>query len=96
VRDRERKCKWRSKKRAARRRRAKQPLNRRDRRRFPDNAATKQGAKTAADRRSCQGSVRGYGGPPEAMVASREIHQEVPEHDRETSVGRGPRAPPTE
>jgi hypothetical protein len=95
VRDRERKYKWRRKKKATRRRRDKHASRRRDRRRIPGTSAADRGTKTASARRACAESVRGYRRPPGAMVASREIPQEAPEHDRETSVGRGPRAPPS-
>ncbi len=40
--------------------------------------------------------VRGYRSRPVATVPSRETHEEeVPKHDRETSAGRRPRAPPS-
>jgi hypothetical protein len=96
VRDRERKCKWRTNKRATRRRRGKHASRQRDRRQIPDNAAAKQSTKTATDRRTCPESVRGYRRPAGAVLSCHETHQEVPEHDRETSLGRGPRAPPSE
>jgi hypothetical protein len=40
--------------------------------------------------------VRGYRSPPAMTVPFRETHEEeVPKHDRETSAGRRPRAPPS-
>ena len=39
--------------------------------------------------------VRSYRGPTAAGLSSRETHQEAPKHDRETSTGRRPRAPPS-
>ena len=40
--------------------------------------------------------VRSYGSSPKPALSSRKTHQEVPKHDRETSAGRRPRAPPSE
>jgi len=40
-------------------------------------------------------SVRSYRDSPKPALSSRETHQEVPKHDRETSTGRRPRAPPS-
>ncbi len=40
-------------------------------------------------------TVRSYRGLPRPALSSQKTHQEVPKHDRETSTGRRPRAPPS-
>jgi hypothetical protein len=40
-------------------------------------------------------TVRSYRDSPKPALSSRETHQEVPKHDRETSTGRRPRPPPS-
>ena len=93
VRDRERKYKWRKSKAADRWLCDENGSTRRDRRPRPCNAAANRGSGTAP---ACRAPVRGYRSPPAATVSSRETHEEeVPKHDRETSTGRRPRAPPS-
>ena len=53
----------------------------------------KRNSETAASGHSM--TVRSYRGFPKPALSSRETHQEVPNHDRETSTGCRPRAPPS-
>ncbi len=53
----------------------------------------KRNSETAASGRSKP--VRSYRGSPKSALSSCKTHQEVPKHDRETSAGRRPRAPPS-
>ena len=93
VRDRERKYKWRKSKAADRWPCDENGCTRRGRRPRPCNAAANRRSGTAP---ACRATVRGYRSPPAATVSSRETHEEeVPKHDRETSTGRRPRAPPS-
>ena len=92
VRDRERKYKWRKDKAADRRPCDENGSTRQGRRQRPCNAAANRGSGTAP---ACRAPVRGYRSSSEAAVTSSKTHQEVPKHDRETSTGRRPRAPPS-
>jgi hypothetical protein len=92
VRDRERKWKQRKKKAVARRQsydggRVWQGARQRGRHERTGQATNMTSGRPTA--------VRNYRDTPAAALSSRETHQEVPKHDRETSVGRRPRPPPS-
>jgi hypothetical protein len=93
VRDRERKYRRRKGKAAARGPWKENGSPRGGRRQCPCNATPDREPDTNFSRPT---HVRGYRNPPAATVPSRETHEEeVPKHDRETSAGRRPRAPPS-
>jgi hypothetical protein len=92
VRDRERKWLKRHCKTAATARHGDDGPAQRERRQPGRTAATSQAIKATSGRRM---TVRGSGTFAETALSSRETPQEVPEHDRETSTGRRPRAPPS-
>ncbi len=93
VRDRERKYRRRKEKVADRWSCDENGCTRRDRSPRPCNAVSDRDPDTNCGRPI---RVRGYRSPPAATVPSRETpEEEVPKHDRETSTGRRPRAPPS-
>jgi len=93
VRDRERKYRRRKEKAAARWPSKENGSPRGGRRQRPCNAAPDRESVTNFCRPR---RVRAYRIAPAATVPSRETHEEeVPKHDRETSTGRRPRAPPS-
>lgn len=93
VRDRERKYRRRKGKAADRWASKESDSPRGGRKQAPCNAAPDRETDMDFRRRT---RVHGYRSPPAATVSSRETHEEeVPKHDRETSTGRRPRAPPS-
>ncbi len=93
VRDRERKYRRRKEKAASPWPAKENGSPRGDRRQCPCNAVPDRESDTNFGRPT---RVRGYRSPPAMTVPFRETHEEeVPKHDRETSAGRRPRAPPS-
>ena len=95
VRDRERKWKWRKRQATLAARRATSQLPQCEQKFTARPAGTCSAAGQGA-RRTRSVSVHPYRGGAADALSSRETHLEVPAHDRETSAGRGSRAPPAD
>lgn len=92
VRDRERKWKKRKRQVTSRPQQCAGRAARCSRRPVGRNRPSSQGASAAS---GCSSTVRDYRDGRESALSSRETLQEVRQHDRETSTGRRPRAPPS-
>jgi hypothetical protein len=92
VRDRERKWKDRKGRKTSTRRRDEHHVPQHERNRLGSQKANSPISRTTDHRKT---TVRDYRNARARTLSSRETLQEDPQHDRETSAGRRPRAPPS-